>query len=230
MPGISYKSQIITYTFEQKSGLKNHYIIIKKGKGVILRGRPIPEEQANKLILKKAPWILKKLEQLGTEVNTDIVKGSQMPYLGSDYEVEIIRNEALKKVVLAFTGSTFRLSLPEALHTQENLQKTFDAFYRAKAKEVITPRVQEWSQRTGLPFAKLTFKKMKTRWGSCSFVNNINLNIYAVKLPLPLIDYLIVHELAHTRVKNHSKVFWAEVARHMPGWRALDKELRRLRL
>lgn len=230
MPTIQYNSQPITYTFQQKKGLKNHYIIIKKGQGVILRGRPITQDQANQIILQKARWILKKLKSVGMEEDTDIVTGSQMPYLGQDYDVEIILNEALKKVVLDFTDSIFKISLPKALHTQENLEKVFVAFYRAKAKEMITPRVHEWSQRTGLSFEGLKFKKMKTRWGSCSYTNNINLNIYAVKLPLSVIDYLIVHELSHTRVKNHSKDFWVEVGRHLPGWKVLDKELRKVRL
>ena len=230
MPTIPYGTHTITYTFEQKKGLKNHYIIIKKGQGVILRGRPQPEKKANEIILKKAPWILKKLEQVGKETSTDIVTGSKMPYLGSEYEVEIILDEGRKRVALEFTGAIFRISLPESQHSQENLQKAFEAFYRAKAKELITPRVQEWSRRTGLAFGQLRFKRMKTRWGSCSYANNINLNIYAMKLPMRLIDYLIVHELSHTRVKNHSKDFWAEVARHMPGWKPLDKELRRARI
>lgn len=230
MPTIHYNSHPITYTFQQKRGLKHHYIVIKKGEGVILRGQKISREKADEIILKKARWILKKLEEVAKLEDNEIVMGSRMPFLGEEHEVEIVIDDSTNRVELEFRESKFRISLPEAHNTQENLLKIFDLFYRTKAKEIITPRVYKLSQEKGLPFAKLTFKKMKTRWGSCSHVNNINLNIYAVKLAPELIDYLIIHELAHTRVKNHSKDFWNEVARHLPGWKELDRRLRKTRL
>ncbi|MFK7979605.1 MAG: M48 family metallopeptidase, partial [Saprospiraceae bacterium] len=68
------------------------------------------------------------------------------------------------------------------------------------------------------------------RWGSCTPANNIILNVAAIKLPFSLIDYLIVHELAHTKIKNHSKEFWAEVARHIPKWKTLDAKMYEMKL
>jgi predicted metal-dependent hydrolase len=73
-------------------------------------------------------------------------------------------------------------------------------------------------------------KNQKTRWGSCSEKNNINLNVNLVLLPDELIDYAILHELVHTRVKNHSKRFWAELDKLVGDAKKNDKKLKNHRL
>lgn len=71
---------------------------------------------------------------------------------------------------------------------------------------------------------------MDKRWGSCITNNHIILNIDAIRLPFSLIDYLIVHELTHIKIKNHSKEFWAEVSKHLPNWRLLDERMDGMKL
>jgi len=66
---------------------------------------------------------------------------------------------------------------------------------------------------------------MDKRWGSCTSANNIILNLEAMKLPFTLIDYLIVHDLCHTKVKNHTKEFWAEISKHISNWKKLDTKM-----
>ena len=72
----------------------------------------------------------------------------------------------------------------------------------------------------------ITIKSQKTLWGSCSHRNNINLNINLINLPPELIEYVILHELTHTKIKNHSKQFWQELSKILPNARSLDKELK----
>ncbi len=76
-------------------------------------------------------------------------------------------------------------------------------------------RVQHLSDLHGFTYGKLSFRNQKTRWGSCSFHNNISLNIQLMRLPLHLIDYVIIHELCHTVHKNHSAKFWQLVHEKM---------------
>jgi len=120
--------------------------------------------------------------------------------------------------------------LPEGKSSQPEIKEAFDSFLREKAKEKITPRVVRWSKETGLQYNELKFMKLDKRWGSCTPSNNIIINIDAVKLPFSLIDYLIVHELVHTKVKNHSKEFWAEVSRYIVNWKELDENMYGMRM
>jgi predicted metal-dependent hydrolase len=98
---------------------------------------------------------------------------------------------------------------------------------RKAARQVLVCRLNQLSEALGLPYNKVFVKSQKTRWGSCSMANNINLNVNLVRLPQELMDYAIIHELVHTKVKNHGKRFWDFLTRCLPDAEALDRELDR---
>ena len=93
------------------------------------------------------------------------------------------------------------------------------------AKAVIPGRVEYYASRMGVTYGKITIKEQKTRWGSCSSKGNLNFNWKLVRLPQELLDYVVVHELAHRKEMNHSPAFWAVVEAELPDYRE-----RRLRL
>ena len=225
MPSVQYGDKTIDYSFLEKETLKSHYISVAKGEGVILKGKPISDEHAEKLILKKAKWIIDKLELVMSIGDEDIVTGSRIQYLGRKYYVEVIINAALSEIKIDFTESKFIVRLPKALNNQEALKESFKNFFKQKAIEKITPRVKKWSKKTELQFNELKFMQLEKRWGSCTKTNNIIINLDAIKLPYSLIDYLIVHELVHTKIKNHSKEFWAELSKHLSNWKELDEKM-----
>jgi predicted metal-dependent hydrolase len=78
----------------------------------------------------------------------------------------------------------------------------------------------------GFTCNRVTVRQQKTRWGSCSPKNTISLNVKLALLPAELSDYVILHELVHTRVHNHSKKFWAELDKYVPNSKAMAKRLR----
>ena len=86
-----------------------------------------------------------------------------------------------------------------------------DSINRTKAKAQLTRRLQQLATNNGFSYNRVFIRNQKTRWGSCSSKNNISLNMKLVKLSDELIDYVILHELVHTRRKDHSKAFWAEM-------------------
>lgn len=95
-----------------------------------------------------------------------------------------------------------------------------------KAAEILVSRLNEIANQYGYKYNRVSFRNQKTRWGSCSSRNNISLNIKLTLLPDELCDYIILHELAHTKVKNHQKEFWAELLKCEPNARELDKRMR----
>lgn len=97
---------------------------------------------------------------------------------------------------------------------------------RKKAKKYLPKRTQELAQLYGFKIGRIALRNQKTRFGSCSFVNNINLNIKLMQYDNDIIDYVIIHELCHTKIKNHSKKFWAEVEKYCPNYKELRKKLK----
>ncbi len=229
MPEIRYGHIAIDYSIQEKSGLKSHYIIVEKNHGVILKGAPISEEQANKYILKKARWILDKLDLVESVHEGDIVTGSRIPYLGKKYYTEVYFNDHIEKATVEFNHTRFKITVMGS-NTQEEIREALDEFYKEKAAEKITPRIMKWSERTNLTFNQLYYRKQTKRWGSCTPRNNIVINTEAIKLPFSLIDYLIVHELCHVKYKNHSKEFWAEVGKHIKTWKELDEKMKGMKM
>ncbi len=98
---------------------------------------------------------------------------------------------------------------------------------KEKAKKVLTRRLKQLAEKHGFVYSRVFFRDQKTRWGSCSSKNNISLNIRLIKLPDELIDYVILHELVHTRKKDHSKAFWAELYKIMGDGKKMASRLRK---
>lgn len=230
MHSVQYGNRTIDYSFVEKESLKAHYISVQKGEGVVLKGKAISEAHAQKLILKKAKWIIDKLDLVKSIGEDDIVTGSRVQYLGRRYYVELFQDSTRNAIEIDFTESKFKVYLPKEKDKQEELKQAFEKYLRDKAIEKITPRVKKWSKETGLVYNELKFMKLEKRWGSCTPSNNIIINVDAVKLPFSLIDYLIVHELVHTKIKSHSKEFWAELSKYMSNWAALDEKMYGMRL
>ena len=97
-----------------------------------------------------------------------------------------------------------------------------------KAQKDLFHRLEHFSEKYNLPYKRAAFRCQKTRWGSCSGKNSINLNVNIAFLPENLQDYIILHELVHTKVKNHSKQFWTELNKYTDGRaRELAKKLKK---
>lgn len=108
---------------------------------------------------------------------------------------------------------------------QKTIANDFAMIDKTRAKEQLINRLEQLSKRYRIYYNKVCIRNQKTRWGSCSSKNNISLNIQIVRLPENLIDYILLHELTHVRVKNHSKLFWKELDRLVGNAKAMDKKL-----
>ncbi len=121
-----------------------------------------------------------------------------------------------------------RMGKHEAEH--EEFQRNRVKLDKRAAREKLVARLEHLSIKYGFSYNRVYVRSQKTLWGSCSHKNNISLNVRLVELPEELSDYVIIHELVHTRVKSHCARFWDELHRYVPDAKRVDKELRKYRL
>lgn len=227
---VQYGDRTITYTVQERPDLKSHYLSVDKDQGVVLKGLRLPTPQSDKMVLQKARWILEKLALVQAVTTEDIVTGSRITYLGRQYYTEVVVDEAEPNARIVFNHSRFHIHVNPTIDRQTAIQQGLTAFFRVKAEEKITPRIRQWAAKTGLAYSNFKVRTMEKRWGSCTSNNTILLNPNVIQLPFSLIDYVIVHELCHTKVKDHSKEFWAELSKHCSDWRRLDEKLQSIKL
>ena len=119
---------------------------------------------------------------------------------------------------------------PNSIELQAAIRKGIERALKLEAKEYLPNKVKELAEKCGFKFNKLALKNIKSRWGSCSRKNNVNLSIHLMCLPDHLINYIILHELVHTVHHNHSARFWTMLNDITGKAKSLDKELKKYRI
>jgi predicted metal-dependent hydrolase len=132
--------------------------------------------------------------------------------------LEIVKG-AKKKLVL---DDTFKLAESE----QKNAEAIFRNWYRQQAAKIIGDRVTFFAAHYQIPVDTIRITSARTRWGSCSPKNKLSFSWRLVMTPPDVIDYVVIHELAHTIHHNHSKRFWSLVEKWMPDYKERRKQLR----
>ena len=173
------------------------------------------EETINKFVAEKEKWIRRKQEQARNFyppfIPKEYVNGESFWYLGSLYQLKLSH---AKKPQLTLNG-TFKLA-------QDALPKApivFERWYRKRALQVISERVVLYAEKHGIIYKQVKITSARTRWGSCSHLGTLSFTWRLVMAPLPVIDYVVMHELVHVQVKNHSKRFWNKLKVFMPDYR-----------
>lgn len=139
---------------------------------------------------------------------------------------EKVYNRVGNGIIQIFIPERVNHDLPKI---QEFIKNTLIDVMRWEAKIYLPKRLNELAEKHGFKYQNVSIKNASTRWGSCSSVNNINLNLHLMRVPEYLIDYVLLHELAHTVVKNHGEKFWLLLEQCYPNARKADKEMNNYR-
>lgn len=176
--------------------------------------------------LENHDWITKARQKLSN--SQQIIQGT---LIGKSYTVlfEAGRNvsKPRHKIKENYVLVTYpsKLSIYHPL-VQKSAHNGAAKALKADAEIILPGRLMRLASKHGYSFKSLNFKKLKSRWGSCSSRGDITLNIFLLQLPWHLIDYVLLHELSHTRVLGHTASFWSELNRVLPNTKDLRKELR----
>jgi len=213
-----------SYTHIVKPSLRHTYLSFDEEGNLIIKSPEVSKAYIEQLLLKKAAWITKSRKRVIQKKgkNPDFTARSLLYYKGIAYPLQI--HPRLKQgTSLSFENGIFFLysSHQDTLH----FQKHIDAFYRQEAERYLPGVVEHYSRKMQLFPEAIRFRKTKRQWGSCSGKNVLSLNTMLIKLPPPVIAYVVVHELAHIRHKHHQRDFWNLVKRYMPDYQLQIKEL-----
>ena len=146
--------------------------------------------------------------------------GEKFLYLGTAYPLEIVEEHAAREP-LRLDGE-FKLA---ASH-QGEAALAFERWYREQAKQLVPARVELFARQYDLSYKSIGITSARTRWGSCSATGSLSFSWRLILAPLAVVDYVVVHELVHTVVHNHSKRFWQKVGTIMPDYPAHRRWLR----
>lgn len=178
--------------------------------------------QINRFVTSKQDWIQKHLSmqnnRLKHKADFKLDYGCHVTIQGMEYEITARQGNRI-----GIDGSC--LYLPEGLPADE-LKAAVIKVYRLIAKKVLTEKVHIYSSKSGLKPAAVKINGAKTRWGSCSGTNSINFSWRLMMADDDVIDYVVVHELAHIKEHNHSERFWAVVADIMPDYKEKQIKLK----
>jgi predicted metal-dependent hydrolase len=182
-----------------------------------------PLREVEHFLRHNTAWVLKKLDEWhgqGKARRLAIHDGASVPVLGEECRVRVeagtnrVKWHGQTLVLQARPGADLRQLAKQAL--------------RGRALEIFTDRASHYAARMHRPVPPLALSSAHTRWGSCSEASGVRLSWRLVHSPLWLIDYVVVHELAHLVEMNHSSRFWAVVEKLYPEYRAAREELKKL--
>ena len=219
--------QTISYTVKRSAKAKHIRLEVRSETGLTVvipnsyNARYIPD-----LLEAKREWVLSKLAKYGQfrshRIENELKSGDTLPYLGQDLEVvkrqdhgsgDSVRLER-NKLIVVLRAENGRLNL------------MVEQWYRMQAAELIRGKVEKAVACLGLSYNRIIIRAQKTRWASCSRKGNLSFNWKLIMAPEPVIDYVIIHELAHLKEMNHTKRFWGLVAEHCTRWPEHKKWLR----
>ena len=200
--------------------------ITSLGKVEVVVPRRVSPQQVQEFIRQKQSWIDQTRQQIryqrGGELDCLMPKRIYLPAVDRSWQVcyQAGPNKRLYQLS-AEDGHTGQLQV--SYTRQGDIAEQLSHWLAGTAKHILVPWLSAVSEETGLNFNRVTVRRQKTRWGSCSSLKNINLNRCLLFLQPELVRYLMVHELCHTRHMNHSHRFWSLVEKYVPDYRHCEK-------
>jgi predicted metal-dependent hydrolase len=186
------------------------------------------EKWLNSVLQEKAHWVVEKLDGWQTRKPPEIrwENGGTVNYLGKPLTLQVTTGQ--KSSVKLQDNELIVIIRGEA--DVESIRKAVTRWYQGDALTLFRSRVAHFSGLLKVEPGVVKLSSAKKRWGSCTSSGTVRLNLQLIKLPMPLIDYVVVHELAHLREMNHSPAFWQVVASVCPEYAKLRRELKAMLL
>lgn len=184
----------------------------------------VPYKAAEEFVKTKRTWIEANQSR---QTQTIITNGQ---HIGKNHRIYFTKQPGAPKITTRVLSTEIYITHPAHIDSShESVQaKAHSASIRAlrqEAEKLLPQRLDQLAVKHGFTYRSVSVKQLKSRWGSCSSRQEITLNLYLMQLPWYLIDYVLMHELTHTKIMRHGPPFWEELESHMPTAKGLRKEI-----
>jgi hypothetical protein len=229
---VRFGTKTIGYTIQRSRRRSTVSIAIDPAEGVLVTApQPTTVQRLDGLVHSKAPWIIERLKKRSDlpppMPAREFISGETFLYLGRQHRLRIDLNETPRPFRLD-TG-WLRVPIPRSLpehHRGQFVRAALIDWYKARASKRLIERARVWSKKLDLGLPKLLLVEPRKRWGSASVSGTVRINWRIIQAPLSLVDYVVLHELAHLHHPNHTRAFWATVGRVMPDYEQRKSRLR----
>jgi len=220
-------SLLPTFTHIINPKLKYIYLSFDYSGNLTIKSPKVSQREIEKVLIKKSAWITKSRQRLLEKKGKPLQfrEGEKLFFLGEDYPVYYEKSNK-KRTSLHFDeqeGFTFTYYTFDP----EKFDHLINQFYKQEAQRIIPEMAEQYARSMQLFPSRISFRKARSRWGSCSSTNALSFNYLMMKLPLSVIQYIVVHELSHIKHKHHQKEFWNLVEIHLPDYKVQQNELKR---
>jgi len=214
---ITYKEWTVAILHKPK--LKHSYIKIDSYGKIIINTASQSQSFVLELLKDKEFWIQKQLNRVTNTTFLDFNIEDEVLLFGECYSIDSDEASYLREKLQNLKNSNEKIVLQH-----------YNEYYKKISQSYLTQRVEYYSKKMNLEYSLIKYRKMRSRWGSCSSKKVLTFNSELIKIRKELIDYVVVHELSHLVHMNHSKAFHDFVDNHLDNSRTLRKELKNIRL
>ncbi|MFY9263818.1 MAG: SprT family zinc-dependent metalloprotease [Solirubrobacterales bacterium] len=205
-------------------------ITVSRDGVVVVLPRRAAERLAHEFVAERSGWIERSVAKLDAEAAVVAARalcdGSAIPYLDDEMTLRLLGGDGGGERVRR-AGAAGELCVRSADHSPASIAALLERWYRRRAREEITRRLDVVVARNGTSYRRLAIRDQRTRWGSCSTSGTLSFNWRLLLAPSVVLDYVVEHEAAHIEVRDHSPRFWALLDRRVPGWQQQRDWLRR---
>lgn len=217
----------VSYSWRRSPRAKTLQVRVSPWQGVeVIIPRHTSAERVRAFLTLHRNWIRTTWQRLRAQI-PDIEQRlpRMLDLLACGESWQVVYRRRPGKTVRITTGKHHTITVFHDGQDESAVRRALRRWLSVKARQVLTPRVERLSELTGNKYRKLQIRGQRSRWGSCSSNRTLSLNYKLLFLEPSLVRYLLVHELSHLRVLNHSARFWKVVAQYEPRWQTLDARL-----
>jgi predicted metal-dependent hydrolase len=218
----------LEYTIRRSDRARRARIVVDPNGVEVVVPRRMALRHVEPFVEEKRPWIERTLRRFREAelraAPVELEDGGVVPYLGRELLLRVRVERWRQRSHVALRGEVLRVAVAEP--GPEAIRDALERWYRARAREEVSWRLDEACARAGTSYRTLSIRAQQTRWASCSSNGTMSFNWRLLLAPEEILDYVVEHEVAHIEILDHSKRFWRLLGSRAPRYREHERWLR----